>query len=106
MGEVDSYDILITGSKYIYLTIAKTHSTLVHFKTPLDGRAPQNDNTTNTTTVLQFKNLLTWGGLQRIDGAITSRCYHMARKQGVLIGRASYKHHVYMRLGNLAQSIN
>ena len=35
MGEVDSYDILITGSKYIYPTIAKTNSTLVHFGTPL-----------------------------------------------------------------------
>ena len=63
MGEVDSYDILITGSKYIYPTIAKTHSTLVHFGMPLDGRAPQKDNSTDATMVLQFKNLLIWGGL-------------------------------------------
>ena len=35
MSEVDSYDILIIGSKYIYPTIAKTNSTLVHFETPL-----------------------------------------------------------------------
>jgi hypothetical protein len=55
-------------------------------------------------TVLQFKNLLTWGGLQRIDGA--SRCYHMAREQGAVTGRASYKHHAYTRLGYLAQSVN
>ena len=37
MGEVDFYDILITGSKYIYIypTIVKTNSTLVHFGTSL-----------------------------------------------------------------------
>ena len=78
----------------------------MHFGTPLDGRAPQKDNSTNVTTVLQFKNLLTWGGLQRIDRAVTSHYYHMAGEQGVLIGRASYKHHAYTRLGYLAQSIN
>jgi hypothetical protein len=61
-------------------TIAKTKSTLVHFETPLDNRAPQKDNSTDAITVLQFKNLLTWGELQRIDGPITSRCYHMARE--------------------------
>ena len=48
---------------YIYPTIAKTHSTLVHFRMPLYGRAPQKDNSTNTTIVLQFKNVLTWSGL-------------------------------------------
>jgi hypothetical protein len=40
-----------------------------------------------------------------MDGAITSRNYHTAREQGVLIGRASYKHHVYTRLGYLAQPV-
>ena len=78
----------------------------MHFGTPLEGRAPQKDNSTDATTVLQFKYLLTWGGLQRIDGAITPCCYHPTREQGALIGRASYKHHAYMRLGYLDQSIN
>ena len=86
--------------------MANTHCTLVHFEMPLDSRAPQKDNSTNVTTVLQFKNLLTRGGLQRIDRAVTSRYYHIAREQGVLTGRASYKHHAYTRLGYLAQSIN
>jgi hypothetical protein len=78
------YDILITGSKYIYPTIAKTHSTLVYFETPLDGRAPQKDKSIDATTILQFKILLTWGGLQRIDRATTSRYYHTAGEQSVL----------------------
>ena len=36
-GEVDIYDIPITESKYIYIypTLVKTNSTLVHFGTPL-----------------------------------------------------------------------
>ena len=67
--------LLQDQSVYIYLTIAKTNSTLVYFGTPQDGRAPQKDNSTDATTVLQFKNLLTWGGLQRIDRAVTS-CYY------------------------------
>ena len=58
------------------------------------------------TMVVQFKNLLTWGGLQRIDRAVTSRCYHTAREQGALTGRASYKHHAYTRLDYLAQLVN
>ena len=78
----------------------------MHFGTPLNGRAPQKDNSTNMTIVLQFKNMLTWGGLQRIDRAVTSRCYHTTREQGVLTGRASYKHHAYMRLGYLAKPVN
>jgi hypothetical protein len=78
----------------------------VHFGTLLDGRAPQKDKSIDATMMLQFKILLTWGGLQRIDRATTSCYYHTAREQGVLIGRASYKHHTYMRLGYLAQSIN
>jgi hypothetical protein len=40
MGELDSYDILITGLN-LYLTIPKSHSTFVHLGMPLDGRAPQ-----------------------------------------------------------------
>jgi hypothetical protein len=90
----------------VYPTITKTNSTLVHFETPLDDTAPQKGNSTDVITVLQFKNLFTWGGLQMIDEAVTSRCYHTARKQGAFIGRASYKHHAYMMLGYLAQSIN
>jgi hypothetical protein len=37
MAEVDFYDILIIGSKYIYIypTLLKTNSTLVHFGMPL-----------------------------------------------------------------------
>ena len=91
---------------YIYPTIAKTHSTLVHFGTPLNGRAQQKDNSTNATTVVQFKNLLTWGGLKRIDGAVVSRFYHTAREQGALTSTTSYKHHAYTRLGYLAQQVN
>ena len=59
--------------------MAKSNSTLVHFGTLLDGRAPQKSSI-EVTMVLQFKNLLTWGGLQRIDGAVTSCCYHTARE--------------------------
>ena len=77
----------------------------MHFGTLLDGRAPQKDNSTDATMVLQFKNLLTWGGLQRIDGAVTTRCYHITREQGALTGRASYKHHAYTRLSYLAQPV-
>jgi hypothetical protein len=40
-----------------------------------------------------------------MDGVVTSRNYHTAREQGVLIGRALYKHHAYMRLGYLAQPV-
>jgi hypothetical protein len=40
-----------------------------------------------------------------MDGVVTSRNYHIAREQGVLIGRASCKHHVYTRLDYLAQPV-
>jgi hypothetical protein len=74
----------------------------VHFGTPLDGRAPQKDKSIDATMILQFKILVTWGGLQRIDRDTTSRYYHTAKEQGVLTGRALYKHHTYTRLGYLA----
>ena len=72
----------------------------------LDSRAPQKDNSTDMTTVLQFKNLLNSVWTIRIDGVVTSHFYHIAREQGVLTSRASYKHYAYIGLGYLAQSIN
>ena len=53
MGEVDSYDILLTWSTWIRLTLL-----LCTLGRRLDGKVPTIDNSTDATTVLQFKNLL------------------------------------------------
>ena len=46
---------------YIYSTIAKTNSTLVHFGMPLDDRAPQKITQPLRLRTYKFKNLLNTG---------------------------------------------
>ena len=59
MGEVDSYDIPITWSKYIYIQLQLRLTLLLCTSgRRLDDRVPTIDNSTAATTVLQFKNLL------------------------------------------------
>ena len=106
-SEVHSCDILITWLKYIYILLQLRLTLLLCTSgRSLDGRVPTIDNSTDATTVLQFKNLLNseWSTKDR-------RGCHFPllppnQRTGCTHGRASYKHHAYTRLGYLAQSIN
>jgi hypothetical protein len=80
---------------YMYPTKLRLTLLLCTLGRHLDGRAPTMDNSTDVTTVLQFKNLLNskWTTKDR-------QGYHLSllppdQRIGCTIGRASYKHHAY-----------